>query len=149
MARPRKAANALQGAYTKEAMEYTETKTAEMITKDNVNWVRIESNNGGRGFSRNVERICRDLGNRHSLFKPFHQSDNKISRILTGSTGVMQNVYFPKGWKQLYRDFYNDVTTYQREGKNAHDDAPDCLTGVYENLFKRYMKKSNFSGRRL
>ena len=135
--------------YTKESMEYTESKTAEMITKDNVNWVRIESNNGGRGFSRNVERICRDLGNRHSLFKPFHQSDNKISRILTGSTGVMQNVYFPKGWKQLYRDFYNDVTTYQREGKNAHDDAPDCLTGVYENLFKRYMKKSNFSGRRL
>ena len=135
--------------YTKESMEYTETKTAEMITKDNVNWVRIESNNGGRGFSRNVERICRDLGNRHSLFKPFHQSDNKISRILTGSTGVMQNVYFPKGWKQLYRDFYNDVTTYQREGKNAHDDAPDCLTGVYENLSKRYLRKGNLSGLKL
>ena len=22
---------------------------------------------------------------------------------------------------------------YQREGKNLHDDAPDCITGVYEN----------------
>ena len=25
-----------------------------------------------------------------------------------------------------------DMNKYQREGKNAHDDAPDCTTGVYE-----------------
>ena len=25
------------------------------------------------------------------------------------------------------------VLSYQRTGKNAHDDAPDALTGVYEN----------------
>lgn len=25
------------------------------------------------------------------------------------------------------------IMRYQREGKNLHDDAPDCITGVYEN----------------
>lgn len=139
----------LDVVYTKESMEITEKKVAEMINKDNVNWVRIESNNGGRGFSRNVEKLCRELGNKHSIFKPFHQSNNKNSRILTGSTGVMQSVYFPKDWKQLYREFYSDVTTYQREGKNLHDDSVDALTGVYETLSKRYSTKKNLSGLRL
>jgi hypothetical protein len=30
-------------------------------------------------------------------------------------------------------EFATAINKYQREGKNAHDDAPDCLTGVYEN----------------
>lgn len=127
--------------YTKESMDTTEQKVAEMITNDNVNWVRIESNNGGRGFSRNVERICRTLNNSKSIFRPFHQSANKKSRILTGSTGVMQNIYFPKGWNMRHREFYNDVISYQREGKNKHDDCADTLTGIYETLSKRYQNK--------
>lgn len=136
--------------FTREPMEITEEKTAKMITKDNVNWARIESNNGGRGFSRNVQRIAREkYDNKKTIFKPFHQSNNKITRILTGSTGVMQNVYFPKGWKYKYPEFYDELRRYQREGKNKHDDAPDCVTGIYETLEKRYRKKGSLSGRRL
>lgn len=137
--------------FTKESMETTEKKTAEMLSKDNVNYARIESNNGGRGFSRNVERISREkFNNRKTIFKPFHQSANKIARILTGSTGVMRNVFFPKGWKQKYPEFYEELRGYQREGKNKHDDSADAVTGVYEVLEKRYIKKGGFSnGRRL
>ena len=130
-------------------MEKTELMTAEMLIKDNVNWCRIESNNGGRGFSRNVQRISYENGNKNTIFKPFHQSNNKMSRILTNSTGVMQKVHFPKGWQVKYRDFYNDVSTYQRARKNKHDDAEDCLSGINEVLEKRYSKKGNLSGLRL
>lgn len=28
------------------------------------------------------------------------------------------------------------MTKYQREGKNAHDDAPDATTGVAETMYK-------------
>lgn len=132
--------------YTKESMEITENKVAEMITKDKVNFCRIESNNGGRGFSRNVERISKGLGNRTTLFKPFHQSKNKLTRILTGSTAVMKNIYFPSDWKYRFPEFYRDVISYQREGKNAHDDCADVLTGITEQLEKN---SGNFSGRRL
>ena len=136
--------------FTNESMEHTELKTAEMLTNDNVNYARIESNNGGRGFSRNVDRISKEkYGNTITIFKPFHQSKNKISRILTGSTGVMNSVYFPKDWKQKYPEFYHAITTYQRVGKNLHDDAPDALTGVYEILDKKYIKRKKNSAIRL
>ena len=119
--------------YTKAAMEITEPETAQMLTKYNVGCAVIESNNGGRGFARNVERECRSIGNKHTVIKWFHQSKNKVARILTNSTAVMNNVYFPADWETRFPDFTKDIKKYQREGKNAHDDAPDCLTGVYEN----------------
>ena len=123
--------------YTQEAMEITEPMVAQSLTANDVNYAVIESNNGGKGFARNVERECRELGNRHTLFRRFTQTKNKEARILTGSTGVMQNVFFPDNWKQLYPKFYKDVTQFQRMGKNKHDDAVDVLTGIYEQLRKK------------
>ena len=119
--------------YTKDAMEITEPATARMLKKHNVGCAIIESNNGGRGFARNVERECRAMGNNHTVIKWFHQSGNKVARILSNSTSVMNNIYFPVNWEDRFPDFANDIMRYQREGKNAHDDAPDALTGVYEN----------------
>lgn len=119
--------------YTKEPMEVTEPATARMLTKHNVGFALIESNNGGRGFARNVGRECKELGNKHTVVKWFHQSENKIARILSNSTSVMNNVYFPVNWQDLWPDFATDIRKYQKEGKNLHDDAPDALTGVYEN----------------
>ncbi len=119
--------------YTKDAMEVTEPATARMLTNHNVGCAIIESNNGGRGFARNVKRECSALGNNHTTIKWFHQSKNKIARILSNSTSVMNNIYFPVNWEDKFPDFARDIKKYQREGKNAHDDAPDALTGVYEN----------------
>ena len=119
--------------YTKDAMEVTEPETARMLTRNNVGCAIIESNNGGRGFARSVERECKDLGNKHTVIKWFHQSKNKVARILSNSTSVMNNVYFPVNWEDRWPEFARDIKAYQKEGKNAHDDAPDALTGVYEN----------------
>lgn len=119
--------------YTKDAMEVTEPATAEMLTRNNIGCALIESNNGGRGFARNVQRECKERGNNHTNIKWFHQGENKVARILSNSTGVMNNVLFPVGWEDRWPDFAKAIRKYQREGKNAHDDAPDCLTGVYEN----------------
>jgi len=119
--------------YTKDPMEKTEPATAAMLKKNNVGCAMIESNNGGRGFARNVERECREHGNYHTTFKWFHQSQNKKARILSNSTSVMNNVLFPINWQDRWPEFATDIIKYQKEGKNAHDDAPDALTGVYEN----------------
>lgn len=119
--------------YTKDAMEITEPATARMLTANNVGCAIIESNNGGRGFARNVERELKEMGNRHTSVEPFHQSQNKVARILSNSTSVMNNLYFPVNWQDRWPDFAKALMTYQREGKNEHDDAPDALTGVYEN----------------
>lgn len=119
--------------YTKDAMEVTEPATAEMLTRNNIGCAIIESNNGGRGFARNVDRECKEMGNRHTNVKWFTQSKNKIARILSNSTSVMNNLFFPVNWEDRWPEFARDIKRYQREGKNEHDDAPDALTGVYEN----------------
>lgn len=119
--------------YTKDAMEITEPETAKMLTKHNVGCAIIESNNGGRGFARNVEKECRAIGNKHTNVSWFSQSKNKTARILSNSTSVMNNILFPVNWRDLFPEFAEAISKYQREGKNAHDDAPDALTGVYEN----------------
>lgn len=130
-----KEAYILDIVYTKDAMEITEPAVADMLYRNNVNIADIESNNGGRGFSRNVINILRDKykTNRCSV-NAFHQSGNKIARIQSNATWVMNHVYFPKNWRDKWPQFASDIMKYQREGKNAHDDAPDALTGIAEKI---------------
>ena len=119
--------------YTNEPMEVTEPLTAKMLTKDNVGCAIIESNNGGRGFARNVKAECKKLNNTHTNIQWFHQSANKEARIFSNSASVMANVYYPENWIDKFPEFAEAMMRYQKEGKNLHDDAPDCVTGVYEN----------------
>jgi predicted phage terminase large subunit-like protein len=119
--------------YTKESMEITEPATAEMLIKNNVGTAMIESNNGGRGFARNVESECRKKGNKHIVIHSFYQGENKQARIFSNSNSVMTNVLFPINWMDRWPEFADHILRYQKEGKNEHDDAEDCLTGVYEN----------------
>ena len=123
--------------YTKEAMEITEPMVAEAYKKFNVNVADIESNNGGRAFARNIERITRDKGNYKTVVKWFHQSENKIARILSNSAWVNNNIYMPVDWKNKWSEFAKDIISYQKEGKNKHDDGPDALTGVAEKIINR------------
>ena len=134
--------------YTKDGMEITEEETAKFLSKNHVNTAKIESNNGGRGFARNVKRILyenvekenevNDEDREWSLvgIKWFHQTENKRARILSNSNFIMQHIYFPVNWSEKWPRFFKDVVGYQKEGKNAHDDAPDTLTGLAEMINK-------------
>ena len=123
--------------YTKEGMEVTEPAQAKMMFEDEVNIADIESNNGGRSYSRNVERIVRErYKTNKTVFRPFHQSKNKAARILSNSTWVMEHIYFPHNWKHRFPEYYEAMMKYQKEGKNKHDDAPDATTGIAEKINK-------------
>ena len=130
--------------FTDAPMEVTERKTAELLHRNGVNVSDIESNNGGRGFARNVKRILKEeyLGN-HTKIVTFHQSKNKEARILSNSTQVMDHVLYPENFKELWPEYYSAMYKYQRKGKNAHDDAPDATTGVVERLNAPVIKSIN------
>lgn len=128
-----KEAYLLDAYYTKEPMEITEPKTAEILHRNKVNGVKIESNNGGRGFARAVERILQEqYQSNRTVIQWFHQSKNKKARILSNATWVMEHIYFPVNFRDRWGTLYEDLNRYQREGKNPHDDAPDALTGIAE-----------------
>ena len=118
---------------TKESMEITEPMVAKMLTKDKVGCAIIESNNGGRSFARNVKSECKKLNNSHTNIQWFHQSANKQARIFSNSASVMAHVFYPHNWIDKFPEFADMMIRYQKEGKNAHDDCPDAITGVYEN----------------
>ena len=119
--------------FTDEPMEVTESKVAELLFNGNTNEAVIESNNGGRGFARNVDRLLREKyqTNRVTITsRP--QTQNKESRILASSSWVQNHVIMPPNWKKKYPEFYRQVMSYQRKGRNAHDDAVDVLAAIYE-----------------
>lgn len=133
-------AYALDIYYTDEPMEVTEYETAKRLYNNNVNIADIESNNGGRGFARSVERILREKFNSNKTrIKWFHQSKNKKARILSNSTWVMDHFYLPVNWRDKWPEYYKAMTKYQRDGENKHDDAPDATTGVSEKIGTRGM----------
>lgn len=124
--------------YTKEPMEVTEPAMARMLQAGGVNLARIESNNGGRGFARNVRRILeQELGSNYTTIKWFTQTQNKQARIYSNSAWVMQHIYFPEDWKNRWPEYHNAMIKYQREGQNKHDDAPDATTGIAENCARK------------
>lgn len=114
--------------YSDLPMEQTELMVADMLVRNGVREALVESNNGGRGFARVLQRRvhgCR--------FTTFHQGANKESRILTNASTVCELVKVPCDWRSLWPDFANDLLTFRRNFRtNRHDDAPDALTGVVE-----------------
>lgn len=129
-----KEAYILDVIYTKAPMEDTEPAVANQCIEHEVNIADVESNAGGRGFSRAVERELRQRGWNRTRVRWFHQSRNKVARIHTHSTFVMDHIYFPVNWRDRWPEFYRSMFEYQREGKNDHDDAQDTLTGIAEML---------------
>lgn len=140
-----KEAYILNVIYTKEPMEITESAVAKMQFENNVSIADIESNNGGRGFARAVERILKEkYTSNRTRISWFHQSKNKQARILSNATWVMDHIYFPKNWVDRWPEFAKAILTYQKEGKNKYDDGPDALTGVAEKCMNNTIDLQNF-----
>ena len=118
--------------YTKEPMEVTETTLTYMLQQHQVERCHIESNNGGGLFVSNLQQRAYDMGNRLTRFYPFHQGQNKAARIFAASASVQKLIKMPLDWKKRFPKFARDLTGYLRVGNNAHDDAPDALTGSIE-----------------
>jgi len=119
--------------YSREAMEHTERMVAEMWLRSDTRQALVESNNGGRGFARAVQRLAPAV-----RVEWFHQSANKEARILSHSATVLHNLRMPAGWHRMWPDLYAHLTTYRRRFRtNRWHDAPDVLTGIVEQEITR------------
>lgn len=135
--------------YTDEPMEKTELRVAKMLYELKAGECVVESNNGGRGFGRNVERILWEKYRwRGTRFLPKNQRDNKTARMLTHSSFVEQHIKYPADFRRRWREYAQAMSRFQRKGKNAHDDAPDATTGLAEYIQGGAMRRRKFySGR--
>ena len=126
--------------YSREPMEVTEKLVSQMLNRSDTRVATIESNNGGRGFARVVQRLCSNV-----RVEWFHQSDNKEARILSNSATVMHSIRMPEGWNRRWNEFYNHIVTYRRMfSSNRWHDAADVLTGIVENSSGSRVRRVKF-----
>ena len=136
--------------FTTKPMEVTEPEVANMLTINTVENAKIESNNGGRGFRRNVEKQMRSVHrNMRTRLTSFTQTANKFTRIFTNSAEAQNIVLMPEGWERRWPEFHSALMSYRKDNRrrSQHDDAPDALTGVVEmhgeSHGKRKLKQKN------
>lgn len=123
--------------YSREKMEITEPLVAEMLTRCGTPEATIESNNGGRGFARNIQRLVPKCS-----IGWFHQSANKESRILSNASTVLRTVRMPVDWKERWGDMAAHLMGYNRRFRtNRWHDAADVLTGIIESECNRTIRK--------
>lgn len=118
--------------YTQEPMEVTELLVAKMVARNRVERIKVESNNGGRGFARNIQKKLEEMEYYNGVVEWFHQSENKKARILTAAPFVQQHLIYPHDWETRFADYAKDMKKFQKAGKNLHDDAPDATSGLVE-----------------
>lgn len=113
--------------YTDAPIEETTHSVPMMLNREGTQYANVESNNGGRAFARIIEPLTK------SKVYWFTQTANKESRIITNAGLVNYHIIMPFDWETRYPVFYEAVTNFLRNFKaNAHDDAPDVLTGIVE-----------------
>lgn len=114
--------------FTQDNMQVTEPATADLLYRNGVTNAKIESNNGGKGFARNVEKLIWEKYHTKQVnITWFHQTENKMARILTGATFIINHVYFPEKWDKKWPEFYKAVMGFTKDGKNKHDDGVEAL----------------------
>lgn len=120
--------------HSDEIAEVTEPQLAKMLHSDGVNEAEFESNNGGKGYARNIERELKKLGNRKCVVRWTPQTKNKEARILASSAWVAKHVFMPPNWTKKYPEAAKHILTYVADGKNTYDDAVDVLAAIYERV---------------
>lgn len=121
--------------FTKDPVEITEPRLVQAIKDNNCDQIRIESNNGGRIFGRNVRNGLRELKHK-AVVQTKHTTKNKETRILMKSGWVKNNCVFldERDYERGsdYDRFIRNLTNYKKMGGNKHDDAPDSMTILAE-----------------
>lgn len=111
--------------------EVTKPECAKALMDNLVVAGTFESNNAGTYFARDVQQILTDRKYVCNI-RTKRTISNKQTRIEFASDNIIKHFYFKDpslyARNSQYGMFMKQVTTYTRSGKVPHDDAPDSLS---------------------
>ena len=114
----------------------TKPEVCEKIARWLPNTVRGEANAGGDEYCDSIDRMLRKRGvhvNIRTQRAPTSMS--KLGRIIQYAPDIKQFYFLDeKHQNKEYRAFMAELTTFTQNGKNLHDDAPDCLASLADEL---------------
>lgn len=123
--------------FTRDNTDTTRPDVASFISRNKINYTRIESNNMGAQFGRDVRKLVPQF-----TINLINNSVNKHTRIIMQADFVIKYFVFvhPEYQTEQYQKFFKQLTGYLKEKKGeVSDDAPDATTGLA--LYVRSMLK--------
>jgi predicted phage terminase large subunit-like protein len=117
----------------------TKPQCAKKLIDHRVSTAVFESNNAGEYFAKDVNEIISKQGKKISI-RTKRTISNKLTRIEFAADGIKKHFWFKH--KSLYKPndqygrFMKELVTMTRSGKVSHDDAPDSLS-LLENEIRK------------
>lgn len=98
-----------------------------MLDKEKCMYIRVESNNMGAMYGRNLQKELKTC-----TVYPAVSTSNKHTRILMEAAFILKHCRFlaPEFQSEEYKKAMKELTSYLKNGKSKHDDAPDALSGL-------------------
>ena len=114
--------------FTTDGVEVTIPRCIELIDREEPEYVRVESNSGGKMFARELNEKIEG----RTTILPVASTKNKHTRIMMQSAFIKKFFRFREDWEDIpeYARFMRELTGYLKTGKAKHDDAPDALTSL-------------------
>jgi len=127
--------------YTKASIDVTLPKVVELIQHHNLDMVRIEANNMGKGFYRQVKSELEQTNCTTQLLTVTNTT-NKIVRIVNESYTIKKRFVFLERSKQdkMYFEFMEHLHKVCSDSKNEVDDGADALAGLNRLITTTYYK---------
>lgn len=117
--------------------DVTKPECAKCLIDNKVSEALFESNNAGSYYARDVAEIAKMRGYMVGM-RTKRTISNKQTRIEFAADNIKKHFWFkhPSTYQRgsQYFNFMREVTTYTRSGKVPHDDAPDVLSMLENEL---------------
>lgn len=110
--------------YSRDNTDVTMPLCSAMLDKWEVKYCRVESNSMGAMFARGLQKLTK------ARILQVANSTNKITRIIMQSAYIINEMTFVDRGSTDYIRFMENMNSFSKEGKNKHDDAPDCMSGL-------------------
>lgn len=120
----------------------TKPETVGKIIQHKLNIYRGEANNGGDEYCDSIDSMLRQQGYHCSVRSQRAPSgQSKLSRIIQYAPDI-KRFYFldEKHQSKEYKAFMEQVTMFTQLGKVPHDDAPDSLAQLADELYNGISK---------
>lgn len=120
--------------FSKQTREITQPLVATSIKNLRLHDIQFEANNGGDEYGRTVETLLNRLGwHCRVTAQKAPSTQAKLSRIVQFSPDIKERCVFlrEEEWDDEYRAFMQNLMSFNQNGKNRNEDAPDSLAMLF------------------
>lgn len=119
----------IDAIFNQDTVDITVPQTAAVFNRLKAEYVRVERNNQGGGFIRDLRELIDE-----ERVLPIVHTKSKYSRIWNEYAFIIGHCYFLHDDdiepNSEYAKFLDNLCSYMKDGSSSVDDAPDSMAGL-------------------